>query len=43
MGVIDSLPVPGVEFHLLPGSIGDWKAHGATFGRTASRKQVIFG
>lgn len=43
MGVIDSLPVPAVEFHLVPGSTADWKAHGATFGRIASKKQVIFG
>jgi len=41
--VIDSLPVPAVEFHLVPGSTADWKAHGATFGRIASKKQVIFG
>jgi hypothetical protein len=42
-GVIDSLPVPVVEFHLVPGSTGDWKAHEATYGRIASKKQVIFG
>jgi IS5 family transposase len=41
--VIDSLPVPAVEFHLVPGSTADWKAHGATFGRIASKKQIIFG
>jgi hypothetical protein len=41
--VIDSLPVPVVEFHLVPGSTADWKAHGATFGRIASKKQIIFG
>jgi hypothetical protein len=41
--VIDSLPVPAVEFHLVPGSTADWKAHEATFGRIASKKQVIFG
>jgi hypothetical protein len=43
LGVIDSLPVPAVEFHLVPGATGDWPAHGATFGRIASKKQVIFG
>lgn len=42
-GVIDSLPVPVVKFHLVPGSTADWKAHGATFGRIASKKQTIFG
>lgn len=41
--VIDSLPVPAVAFHLVPGSTADWRAHGATFGRIASKKQVIFG
>lgn len=41
--VIDSLPVPVVEFHLVPGSTADWKAHGARFGRVASKKQLIFG
>jgi len=41
--IIDSLPVPAVEFHLVPGSTGDWQAHGARFGRIASKKQVIFG
>lgn len=41
--IIDSLPVPAVEFHLVPGATGDWQAHGARFGRVASKKQVIFG
>lgn len=41
--VIDSLPVPVVAFHLVPGSTADWQAHGATFGRIASKKQTIFG
>jgi hypothetical protein len=41
--VIDSLPVPALEFHLVPGSTADWKTYGATFGRIASKKQVIFG
>jgi hypothetical protein len=41
--VIDSLPVPAVEFHLVPGSTADWQAHGAAFGRIASKKQLIFG
>ena len=41
--VIDSLPVPVLEFHLVPGSTADWKTYGATFGRIASKKQVIFG
>jgi hypothetical protein len=27
----------------VPGSTADWKAHGAAFGRIASKKQLIFG
>lgn len=41
--VIDSLPIPVVNFHLVPGSTGDWPAHGADFGRVSSKKQTIFG
>ena len=41
--VIDSLPVPVVQFHLVPASTGDWAAHGATFGRCATKKQTIYG
>ena len=40
---IDSLPVPAVKFHLVPGSTGDWAAHGADFGKCASKKITIFG
>src|SRR5258708_24129531 len=40
---IDSLPVPVVKFHLVPGSSGDWAAHGADFGKVASKKLTIFG
>jgi diadenosine tetraphosphate (Ap4A) HIT family hydrolase len=40
---IDSLPVPVVKFHLVPGATGDWAAHGADFGRVASKKITIFG
>lgn len=40
---IDSLPVPVVKFHLVPGSTGDWAAHGADFGKVASKKITIFG
>ncbi len=41
--VIDSLPVPVVQFHLVPSSTGDWKAHGASFGKVSSKQQTIFG
>ena len=40
---IDSLPMPVVAFHLVPSSPGDWRAHGATFGKVPSKKQTIFG
>jgi hypothetical protein len=42
-GVIDSLPLPVVQFYLVPGSTGDWRAYGATFGKVPSKKQTIFG
>ena len=41
--VIDSLPLPVVQFYLVPGSTGDWKAYGATYGKVSSRKETIFG
>jgi hypothetical protein len=41
--VIDSLPIPVVKFHLVPGSTGDWSTHGANFGKVSSKKQTIFG
>lgn len=41
--VIDSMPVPVVKFHLVPGSTGDWVVHGADFGKCASKKITIFG
>ena len=43
--VIDSLPVPVLHFHLVPGaaSTSTWRAAGATFGKVCSKKQTIFG
>ncbi len=41
--VIDSLPLPAVQFYLVPGSTADWKAFGGTFGKVPSRHQTIFG
>lgn len=41
--VIDSMPIPVVQFHLVPSSTGDWRAFGANFGKVASKKQTIFG
>jgi hypothetical protein len=40
--VIDSLPVPVLQFYLVPTSTGDWAAHGATFGKVPCKKQTIF-
>jgi hypothetical protein len=40
---IDSLPVPVVKFHLVPGATGDWAAHGTDFGKVPSKKITIFG
>jgi len=41
--IIDSLPIPVVQFHLVPSSTGDWKAYGAAFGKVITKKQTIFG
>jgi IS5 family transposase len=43
--VIDSLPIPVLHFHLVPGSsaVPEWKAHGARFGVVTTKKQTIFG
>jgi hypothetical protein len=43
--VMDSRPLPAVQFHLVPSapSRGDWKASGSTFGKVPSKKQTIFG
>lgn len=44
-GVIDSLPVPVIGFHLVPGSANasTWKAFGAAFGKVPTKKETIFG
>jgi hypothetical protein len=43
--VIDSLPVPVIGFHLVPGapSAGAWRAYGADYGKVVTKKQTIFG
>ena len=41
--VIDSVPIPVVQFHLTPSSHGVWPTHGADFGYISSKKEVIFG
>ena len=41
---IDSVPVPVVQFHLVPSSTGDWQAYGAAFGKVPSKNNMtIFG
>lgn len=41
--VIDSLPIPVMGFHLVPGGSREWAAHAARFGRCASKKQTLYG
>lgn len=41
--VIDSLPVPAVQFHLAPQASPEWAAHGAAFGKVSSKKLTIYG
>ena len=41
--LIDSLPIPVVQFHLVPGSSGDWQAFQATYGKAITKKQTFFG
>lgn len=41
--VLDSLPVPVVEFHLVPTASSEWAAHGAAFGKVSTKKQTIYG
>ncbi|MDP9371154.1 MAG: IS982 family transposase [Chloroflexota bacterium] len=44
-GAIDSLPVPVLQFHLVPGSpsAGTWRSEGAAFGKVPTKQQTIFG
>jgi hypothetical protein len=41
--LLDSLPVPVIGFHRAPQVGGDWKEHGAAFGKVTSKKLTIFG
>lgn len=42
--VLDSLPVPVIRFHLVPGANrADWQASEARFGKVPSKKITIFG
>ena len=40
--VVDSLPIPVVQFHLAPQSRGDWPAYGANYVHVSSKKMTIF-
>jgi hypothetical protein len=40
---IDSLPIPVVQFHLVPGAASEWATHAAAFGKVPSKKLTIFG
>ncbi len=42
---IDSLPVPVLQFHLVPSSpsAATWQSEGATFGKVPTKKQTVFG
>lgn len=41
--ILDSLPVPVVQFSYVPQASIEWKVEGATFGHCCSKKQTIFG
>lgn len=41
--VIDSAPIPVMQFYLVPGASGDWKAFQAGYGKVPSKKKTIFG
>jgi IS5 family transposase len=42
---IDSLPLPIMQFHLVPAApaAATWRSHGADFGKVPTKKQTIFG
>ena len=41
--IIDSLPVPVVEFHHAPRANDDWKIHEASFAKVSAKQQTIYG
>jgi len=41
--LIDSVPIPALQFHLVPSSSADWKAYQATYGKAITKKQTFFG
>jgi len=40
---LDSVPIPVVQFHLVPSASREWATQGATFGKVVTKKQTIFG
>lgn len=41
--IIDSLPIPVVQFHHAPRAADDWKIHAASFGKVSAKQQTIYG
>ncbi len=41
--LLDSLPVPVVEFHHAPRATRQWAVDGATFGKVSSKQETIYG
>jgi hypothetical protein len=41
--LIDSVPIPALQFHLVPSSSADWKAFDATYGKAITKNQTFFG
>jgi hypothetical protein len=39
--IVDSPPTPVVQFHLVPGSTGDWRAFEATFGKIPTKNRLF--
>ena len=41
--LIDSVPIPALQFHLVPSSSADWKSYQAAYGKAVTKKQTFFG
>lgn len=41
--LLDSLPVPVVEFHHAPRASGQWASAGAAFGKVSAKQETIYG
>jgi hypothetical protein len=40
---LHSVPIPVVQFHVVPGASREWAIYGASFGKVVTKKQTIFG